>query len=149
MVLHRGHAKPLFGRSATRHTTPGDRVRSWISPVTTRQRANGFYMEGKRGTQTSEGRPAPRQSGKYYCASAFLIWPLPRSSPSRRVAMWSKFHLYWTGMNRSGNTGRTRACHRRAYSNLDAWAAIRRSGRCCSCSSAGRTARDPETIDPR
>jgi hypothetical protein len=57
---------------------------------------------------------------RYSCASAFLIWPLPRSSPSRRVAMWSKFHLYWTGMNGSGNTGRTRACHRRAYSNLDA-----------------------------
>src|SRR5262245_51603160 len=34
--------------------------------------------------------------------------------------MWSKCHLYWTRMNGSGNTGRTRACHRRAYSNLDA-----------------------------
>src|SRR5262245_41091324 len=31
--------------------------------------------------------------------------------------MWSKFLLYWTGMNGSGNTGRTR--DRRAYSNLD------------------------------
>jgi hypothetical protein len=63
IVLHRGHAKPFFGRSATPHTTPGDRVRSCISPVTTRQRANGFYMEEKRGTQTSEGRPAPCPSG--------------------------------------------------------------------------------------
>src|SRR5215467_14111395 len=41
----------------------------------------------------------------------------------RHQRRWSKPHLYWTGMNGSGNTGRTRACHRRAYSNLDAWAA--------------------------
>jgi hypothetical protein len=33
---------------------------------------------------------------------------------SRRIAMGSKFHLYWTGMNGSGSTGTTRACHRRA-----------------------------------
>src|SRR6266487_278907 len=31
-------------------------------------------------------------------------------SAGRRIAMWSKCHLYWTGMNGSGNTGRTRAC---------------------------------------
>src|SRR5258706_261683 len=38
----------------------------------------------------------------------------------------SKFHLYWTGMNGSGSTGRTRACHRRAYNNLDAGGSITR-----------------------
>jgi hypothetical protein len=52
-----------------------------------------------------------------------MIWRTPRSSPTRRIAMWSKFHLYWTGMNGSGNTGRT--SHRRAYSNLDAGACWR------------------------
>ena len=28
---------------------------------------------------------------KYCCASAFLIWRPPRSSPSRRIVMWLKF----------------------------------------------------------
>jgi hypothetical protein len=45
----------------------------------------------------------------------------------------------------------TRACHRRAYSNLDAG---QQSGAVGAATvpgvrSAGRTARDPETIDPR
>src|SRR5262249_16904827 len=44
---------------------------------------------------------------KYCCASPFLIWRPLRSSPSRRIAMWSKFHRYWTGVNGSGNTRRT------------------------------------------
>jgi hypothetical protein len=31
-----------------------------------------------------------------------------KSEQTRRYV--SKFHLYWTGMNGSGNTGTTRAC---------------------------------------
>ena len=48
---------------------------------------------------------------------------------SGRCPPWcsmSKCHLYWTGMNGSGSTGRTRACHRRAYNNLDAGGSITR-----------------------
>jgi hypothetical protein len=74
-------------------------------------------------------------------ARAFLIWRPPRSSPTRRIAMWSKFHLYWTGMNGSGNTGR----NRRAYSNLDAGQQSGAVGAAAvpGVRSAGRTARDP------
>jgi hypothetical protein len=60
------------------------------------------------------------------CASPFPTLRPSRSSPSRRVATWSKFHLYSTGMNGSGNMGG----HRRAYSN---WGG--RAGRCCSARS--------------
>jgi hypothetical protein len=34
--------------------------------------------------------------------------------------MWSKFHLYWTGMNGSGNTGRTELATAEPTVNLDA-----------------------------
>src|SRR5215471_4181637 len=47
-----------------------------------------------------------------------------------------------------GNTGRTRACHRRAYSNLEAGQQSGAVGAAAApgLRSAGRTARDPETM---
>jgi hypothetical protein len=92
MALHRGHAKPLFGSSTTRHTTPGDRVGSCISPVTTRQRANGFYMEEKRGTHIGNSgcvpMASPGRTGR--CARA-----LPALSRGRGIRCRNAMR-FWT-----------------------------------------------------